>query len=105
MLTNLIGNAVRHTPSGGAVSVSAQGVIGGVRVDVYDSGPGIPAESLPKVFEQFYRAEQSRSRAKGGGSGLGLTIAKAIVETHGGVIGAENRFEGGARFYFVLPNG
>ena len=105
VLTNLIGNAVRHTPSGGAVSVSAQGVIGGVRVDVYDSGPGIPVESLSKVFEQFYRGEQSRSRAKGGGSGLGLTIAKAIVETHGGVIGAENRFEGGARFYFVLPNG
>ena len=105
VLTNLIGNAVRHTPSGGAVSVSAQGVVGGVRVDVYDSGPGIPVESLSKIFEQFYRGEQSRSRAKGGGSGLGLTIAKAIVETHGGVIGAENRFEGGARFYFVLPNG
>ena len=105
VLTNLIGNAVQHTPSGGAVSVSAQGVVGGVRVDVYDSGPGIPVESLSKIFEQFYRGEQSRSRAKGGGSGLGLTIAKAIVETHGGVIGAENRFEGGARFYFVLPNG
>ena len=105
VLTNLIGNAVRHTPSGGAVSVSAQSVVGGVRVDVYDSGPGIPVESLSKIFEQFYRGEQSRSRAKGGGSGLGLTIAKAIVETHGGVIGAENRFEGGARFYFVLPNG
>ena len=105
VLTNLIGNAVRNTPSGGVVSVSAQGVVGGVRVDVYDSGPGIPVESLSKIFEQFYRGEQSRSRAKGGGSGLGLTIAKAIVETHGGVIGAENRFEGGARFYFVLPNG
>ena len=105
VLTNLIGNAVRNTPSGGVVSVSAQSVVGGVRVDVYDSGPGIPVESLSKIFEQFYRGEQSRSRAKGGGSGLGLTIAKAIVETHGGVIGAENRFEGGARFYFVLPNG
>ena len=95
---------MRHTSKGGAVSVSAQGVIGGVRVDVYDSGPGIPAESLSKVFEQFYRGEQSRSRAYGGGSGLGLTIAKAIVEAHGGAIGAENRFERGARFYFVLPN-
>ena len=104
VLTNLIGNAMRHTSKGGAVSVSAQGVIGGVRVDVYDSGPGIPAESLSKVFEQFYRGEQSRSRAYGGGSGLGLTIAKAIVEAHGGAIGAENRFERGARFYFVLPN-
>ncbi len=105
VLTNLIGNAVRHTPPGGSVAVSAQGVVGGVRVDVFDSGPGIPEESLSKVFEQFYRVEQSRSRARGGGSGLGLTIAKAVVESHGGVIGVENRAEGGARFYFVLPNG
>ena len=74
-------------------------------MDVFDSGPGIPADSLPKVFEQFYRGEQSRSRATGGGSGLGLAIAKAVVEAHGGVIGAENRVEGGARFYFVLPYG
>ena len=105
VLTNLIGNAVRHTPPGGSVAVSAQGVVGGVRVDVFDSGPGIPDESLSKVFEQFYRVEQSRSRARGGGSGLGLTIAKAVVESHRGVIGVENRAEGGARFYFVLPNG
>ncbi|MCY4408840.1 MAG: ATP-binding protein [Caldilineaceae bacterium] len=105
VLTNLIGNAVRHTPPGGSVAVSAQGVVGGVRVDVFDSGPGIPEESLSKVFEQFYRVEQSRSRASGGGSGLGLTIAKAVVESHRGVIGVENRAEGGARFYFVLPNG
>ncbi len=104
VLTNLIGNALRHTPQGGSVAVSAQGVFGGVRVDVFDSGPGIPVESLPKVFEQFYRVEQSRSRARGGGSGLGLTIAKAIVEAHRGVIGVENRGAGGARFYFVLPN-
>ena len=104
VLTNLIGNALRHTPPGGSVAVSAQGVMGGVRVDVFDSGPGIPDESLSKVFEQFYRVEQSRSRARGGGSGLGLTIAKAVVEAHKGVIGVENRAEGGARFYFVLPN-
>ena len=96
---------MRHTPPGGSVAVSAQGVAGGVRVDVFDSGPGIPEDSLPKVFEQFYRAEQSRSRARGGGSGLGLTISKAVVEAHSGVIGAENRAEGGARFYFVLPTG
>ena len=104
VLTNLIGNALRHTPPGGSVAVSAQGVMGGVRVDVFDSGPGIPDESLSKVFEQFYRVEQSRSRARGGGSGLGLTIAKAVVEAHKGVIGVENRAEGGARFYLVLPN-
>ena len=105
VLTNLIGNAVRHTPPGGSVAVSAQGVAGGVRVDVFDSGAGIPEDSLSKVFEQFYRVEQSRSRARGGGSGLGLTISKAVVEAHSGVIGAENRAEGGARFYFVLPTG
>ena len=103
VLTNLIGNALRHTPPGGSVAVSAQGVMGGVRVNVFDSGPGIPDESLSKVFEQFYRVEQSRSRARGGGSGLGLTIAKAVVEAHKGVIGVENRAEGGARVYFVLP--
>ncbi len=104
VLTNLIGNAVRHTPPGGSVAVSAQGVREGVRVDVFDSGPGIPDESLAKVFEQFYRVEPSRSRASGGGSGLGLTIAKAVVEAHDGIIRVENRAEGGARFYFVLPN-
>ena len=104
VLTNLIGNAVRHTPPGGSVAVSAQGVTEGVRVDVFDSGPGIPDESLTKVFEQFYRVEPSRSRASGGGSGLGLTIAKAVVEAHDGIIRVENRAEGGARFYFVLPN-
>ncbi len=105
VLTNLIGNAVRHTPSGGTVAVTAQRATDAVRVDVFDSGPGIPADSLPKVFEQFYRGEQSRSRATGGGSGLGLAIAKAVVEAHGGAIGVENRLEGGARFYFILPNG
>lgn len=104
VLTNLVGNAVRHTPPGGTVAVTARRMDGQVRVDVFDSGPGIPAESLAQVFEQFYRAEQSRNRSTGG-SGLGLAIAKAIVEAHGGTIAAENRSAGGARFYFLLPDG
>lgn len=104
VLTNLVGNGVRHTPAGGTVAVTARQLDDGVRVDVFDSGPGIPADDLAKVFVQFYRGEQSRSRADGGGSGLGLAIAQAVVEAHGGTIGVENRAEGGARFYFVLPS-
>lgn len=104
VLTNLVGNGVRHTPAGGTVAVTARQLDDGVQVDVFDSGPGIPADDLAKVFVQFYRGEQSRSRADGGGSGLGLAIAQAVVEAHGGTIGVENRAEGGARFYFVLPS-
>ena len=104
VLTNLVGNGVRHTPAGGTVAVTARQLEDGVRVDVFDSGPGIPTEDLAQVFVQFYRGEQSRSRADGGGSGLGLAIAQAVVEAHGGTIGVENRAEGGARFYFVLPS-
>ena len=104
VLTNLVGNGVRHTPAGGTVAVTARQLDDGVRVDVFDSGPGIPTDDLAKVFVQFYRGEQSRSRADGGGSGLGLAIAQAVVEAHGGTIGVENRAEGGARFYFVLPS-
>lgn len=104
VLTNLVGNGVRHTPAGGTVAVTARQLEDGVRVDVFDSGPGIPTDDLAQVFVQFYRGEQSRSRADGGGSGLGLAIAQAVVEAHGGTIGVENRAEGGARFYFVLPS-
>lgn len=104
VLTNLVGNGVRHTPAGGTVAVTARQLDDGVRVDVFDSGPGIPTDDLAQVFVQFYRGEQSRSRADGGGSGLGLAIAQAVVEAHGGTIGVENRAEGGARFYFVLPS-
>jgi signal transduction histidine kinase len=104
VLANLVGNAIRHTPAGGQVSVEAAPVAGGVQVLVRDTGEGIQAEDLPRVFEQFYRGEKSRSRATGG-AGLGLAIARGIVEAHGGQIWAQSEPGSGARFSFTLPRG
>jgi signal transduction histidine kinase len=102
VLANLVGNALRHTPAGGAVTVRAARTAAGVRVEVGDTGEGIPAADLPRVFEQFYRGEKSRSRATGG-AGLGLAIARAIVVAHGGQIGAESAPGQGTRVFFTLP--
>ena len=102
VLTNLIGNALRHTPEGGQVTIDAQRRDGKVRVSVSDTGEGIPAEHLPRVFERFYRGEKSRSRASGG-AGLGLAIAKGIVEAHGGTIEVSSRVGEGSTFTFTLP--
>lgn len=102
VLTNLIGNAVRHTPAGGSVEVRA-GVVGNqVEVSIHDSGEGIRQEDLTHIFERFYRSEKSRSRATGG-AGLGLAIAKGIVEAHGGTIRVESKWGVGTRFVFLLP--
>lgn len=102
VLHNLLDNALRHTPSGGRVSVRL-GRKGHLAVlEVCDSGAGIAPEHLPQLFERFYRVESSRIR-EGGGSGLGLAIVKALVEAHGGSVGVENRAEGGARFWIYLP--
>lgn len=102
VLGNLIGNAIRHTPAGGLVRVQAQRMGETVLVEVIDSGEGIPTASLGRVFDQFYRAEESRNRATGG-AGLGLSIAKGVVVAHGGEIGVESEPGAGARFWFVLP--
>ncbi len=102
VLANLVGNALRHTPTGGAVTVRAWPVDGCVQVAVADTGEGIPSEDLSRVFERFYRGEKSRSRATGG-SGLGLAIAKAVVEAHDGQIWAESQPGQGARFSFSIP--
>lgn len=102
VLGNLFGNAIRHTPPGGVVQVHAKRTPEGVVVVVEDEGPGFPAADLPHVFEQFYRGELARSRATGG-AGLGLAIARGIIEAHGGRIWAENRETGGARVGFLLP--
>jgi signal transduction histidine kinase len=102
VLTNLIGNALRHTPPGGAVTVRAARNPRGVDVEVRDTGEGISDVDLSHVFERFYRGEKSRSRATGG-AGLGLAISKGIIEAHGGQIGAESIVGQGARFYFILP--
>jgi len=102
VLTNLVENALRYTPAGGKVTVGAREVGGFVEATVNDTGPGIPPEDLPYVFERFYRGEKSRSRHSGG-SGLGLSIARKIMEAHGETLDVESRPEGGSRFLFRLP--
>ncbi len=102
VLENLISNALRYTPAGGRITLSAAAQGDQVRLSVEDTGPGIPPEHLPHVFDRFYRADESRS-GDDGESGLGLAIAKAIVEAHGGALTAENRTGGGARFSLTLP--
>ena len=104
VLANLVNNALRYTPSGGMVKVTAVRQQDGVVVTVQDDGPGFEEADLERVFEQFYRGEQARSRASGSGAGLGLAIARGIVLAHGGRIWAENAPEGGAIVGFFLPD-
>jgi len=96
---NLAANALRHTPDGGEIVVSADVVGDQLRLRVRDSGEGIPPEHLPLIFDRFYKVDASRKAA--GGSGLGLSIVRAIVERHGGTVSAHN--EGGAVFDVLLP--
>lgn len=102
VLRNLVENALHHTPAGGSVTIHAMAGSDGVLVTVEDSGPGFAAADLPHVFEQFYRGEQARSRSTGS-AGLGLAIARGIIQTHGGRIWAENGANGGAKVSFMLP--
>lgn len=102
VLNNLIANGLQHTPRGGEITITAACASSDIHVTVADTGPGFAEESLPRVFEQFYRGEQARPRATGG-AGLGLAIAHAIVEAHGGRMWAENLPQGGACVGFSLP--
>lgn len=102
VLNNLVGNALRYTSVGGKVQVLAVPVEKGVQVEVMDTGEGIPAEDLPFIFDRFYRGDKSRNRATGG-AGLGLAIARGIIEAHGGTISVESEPNVGTRFYFTLP--
>ncbi len=102
VFSNLCDNALRHTPAGGTVVIEARQQGNLLEVAVTDSGRGIPPEALARVFDRFYRADTSR-QVRTGGSGLGLTIVRAIIEAHGGTIRAENAPQGGARFIFSLP--
>jgi two-component system sensor histidine kinase BaeS len=101
VLHNLLDNALRHTPTGGAISLRAGCDAGEVWLDVQDSGEGIAAQDLPRVFDRFYRADPARSRASGG-AGLGLAIVRAIVEAHGGRVSAASQGVPGQGSIFTL---
>jgi two-component system, OmpR family, phosphate regulon sensor histidine kinase PhoR len=103
VLTNLFDNALRHTPPGGRIAVSVEPVPGGAMVAVSDTGTGIAADHLPRIFERFYRADPGRSRADGG-TGLGLAIVKHLVEAHGGHVEARSMLGQGTTIRMFFPN-
>jgi signal transduction histidine kinase len=109
ILRNLLVNAVRYTPAGGSVTVSAASAGGLVQIDVTDTGEGIAPEDLPHVFERFWRVDRARARGNrpygihGGGTGLGLSVAQSLVKAHGGDIWVESAPGQGSTFSFTLP--
>ena len=103
VLSNLVANAIKFTPAGGSVTVRAEKDGGFVRFEVRDTGAGIPADKLDRVFESFYQVSETGDMARERGSGLGLTICERIVREHGGRIWAESALGKGAAFFFTLP--
>ena len=102
VLGNLLSNAFKFTPRGGRVELAASTSAGQIVIEVSDTGPGIPPEQLPHIFQKFFQAD-NQSKASAKGTGLGLAIAKEIVEAHGGTISAENITGHGAAFRITLP--
>jgi two-component system phosphate regulon sensor histidine kinase PhoR len=100
VITNLVHNAIKFTPSGGRVSISACSEGSEVVIAVRDTGIGIASEDLPRIFERFFKADRARAT---GGTGLGLAIAKHIVQVHGGRIWLESALGQGSTFYFTIP--
>jgi signal transduction histidine kinase len=96
VLGNLVGNALRFTPDGGRITVGTEEQDGHVRFEVRDTGPGIPAQDLPHIFEQYWNSDRK-------GTGLGLFIAQSLVRAHGGRLEVDTKPGVGARFYFSLP--
>ena len=104
VLQNLLGNALQFTSENGTIEINAKKMDANVLISVKDDGAGIEANHLPYIFKRFYRADRSRSRQNGGGSGIGLTIAQSLVEAHGGKIWADSEGKGhGSTFTFTLP--
>ena len=104
VLQNLLGNALQFTPENGTIEINAKKMDTNVQISVKDDGEGIETDHLPHIFKRFYRADRSRSRQNGGGSGIGLTIAQSLVEAHGGKIWADSKGRGhGSTFTFTLP--
>ncbi|MDP8924232.1 MAG: HAMP domain-containing histidine kinase, partial [Chloroflexota bacterium] len=102
LLGNLVRNALRFTPEGGLVSLRAERAGEAIRVAVEDTGIGVPPEDIPRLFERFYRGDESRDRASGG-AGLGLAIVRELVEAMGGEVGVDSEPGQGSRFWFTLP--
>jgi PAS domain S-box-containing protein len=101
ILMNLLGNAIKFTPEGGRIELAAQQIGDIVRIEVRDSGPGIPADEQQRIFDAFYRLGRSDKGAEG--TGLGLAITRRLVELHGGELGIESQPDSGSCFYFTLP--
>jgi signal transduction histidine kinase len=102
MVTNLVSNAVKYTPGGGAVSAKAWSEADQIYLEVSDSGIGIPEDALPRIFSEFYRAQNARSLDVDG-TGLGLALVKDVVELHGGQISVQSRVGEGSTFRVSLP--
>ncbi len=102
MFINLIDNAIKYTPELGEIGIEIYPQENELRIEIYDTGIGIPKESLPRIFERFYRVDKTRSR-KMGGTGLGLSIVKHIVIIHGGNIDVQSEEGSGSRFIVTLP--
>ncbi len=102
VIRNLVSNALRHTPSGGQITIGAHAANGIVRISVADTGTGIAPQDLPHVFDRFYRGDRSSTHSREG-TGLGLAIVKQLVEAHEGKVGVESDVGKGTRFWFTLP--
>lgn len=105
LFLNLLDNAIKYTPAGGQVTVTAENSAAQVRITVQDTGPGIAPEHLPHLFERFYRVEGDRTRLDGGGAGLGLAIAREVARAHGGDLTVQSEVGDGTTFVFTIPIG
>jgi two-component system, OmpR family, heavy metal sensor histidine kinase CusS len=101
-VSNLVSNAIAHTPTGGTVTLAARTEGAAIRIEVSDTGAGIPAEALPRVFDRFFRVDPSRSKSSGG-TGLGLAIVQSIMTLHGGRAEISSRFGHGTCVTLRIP--